>query len=165
MRREADVQAISRVAQIAEAVGRGQFTPELLARHPRGVGLVVSTYELESFVWLGGLGHYLYYLQAELIDLAIEGYDEFKCPLHASWTRRAREQLATQLGPLWDRRASAFAEVEEAARKFDDEPWMAELNRQFFAIEEKENTWLLRDAAVLADPARYTPNNSEERAT
>lgn len=154
----AETQAMARVFSIAEAVGRKQATRELLERHPRGVGLVLATYELESAVWLGGLGHYVYYLQAALIDLAIEGYDEFKCPLHAAWTRRAREQLAAQLGPLWDRRESAFGEIEEAARRFDNEVWLAELNREFFAIEERENTWLLRDAAVLANPARYEPN-------
>jgi hypothetical protein len=153
----ADMVAMARVIDVAAALGPGPVTQELLAKHPRGVGLVYATYELESSLWLGGLGHYVYYFQADLIDLAIEGYEEFNCPLHASWTRRARERLAKELGPLWDRRASAFGEMEEAARRFDDEPWLADLNREFFDLEKAENSWLLRDAVVLANPARYTP--------
>lgn len=155
---DADVQAMARVVRIAEALGSGPITQELLGRHPRGVGLVFATYELESSVWLGGLGHYLYNFQADLIDLAIEGYDQFGCALHAAWTRRGRERLARQLGPLWDRRASAFDEIAEAARRLDDEEWLKDLNREFFIIEEQENTWLLRDAVLVANPARYTPN-------
>jgi hypothetical protein len=151
--------AIARVIDIAAALGPGPVTHELLSKHPRGVGLVYATYELESSLWLGGLGHYVYYFQADLIDLAIEGYEEFNCPLHAAWTRRVRERLTKELEPLWDRRASALDEMEEAARRFDDEPWLADLNRAFFDLEKAENSWLLRDAVLLANPAGYAPIN------